>query len=158
MGEPASSAPPLWPLALYAAAVAAVIAGMVAVSWLLGERRGDRAAGEPFESGMVPTGSARLRLYVGFYLVAVCFVIFDLETAFLVVWAVCARRAGWCGYLEILIFVGVLLAAWAYLWRDGALDWGPIRRGPDTPGMGPLPPGKAPRLQSGGVSRQRELF
>ena len=64
----------------------------------------------------------RLRLSVNFYLVAVFFVIFDLEVAFLFAWALCVRQAGWTGYLDSLIFIGILMAALAYLWREGALD------------------------------------
>jgi NADH-quinone oxidoreductase subunit A len=60
---------------------------------------------------------------VRFYLVAVLFVIFDLEAVFIFAWAVAARQAGWAGYIEILVFIGVLAAALAYLWRVGALDW-----------------------------------
>lgn len=123
MGEPGGELPVLWPLALYCAAVVLVVAGMVAVSWLLGQRHWDRKTGAPYESGIVSTGSARLRLSVRFYLIAMFFVIFDLESAFIFAWAVCARQAGWTGYAEIAVFIGVLLAALVYLWRDGALDW-----------------------------------
>ena len=101
---------------------------MIVLSWLLGQRHHDRATGEPYESGILPTGSARLRLSVNFYLVAVFFVIFDLESAFLFAWALCVRQAGWTGYLDILIFIGILMAALAYLWREGALDWGTGQR------------------------------
>jgi NADH-quinone oxidoreductase subunit A len=69
-----------------------------------------------------------LRLSVNFYLVAVFFVIFDLESVFIFAWAICVREAGWAGYVEIVVFVGILLAALAYLWREGALDWGPDQR------------------------------
>lgn len=115
--------PVLWPWAVYSAAVVALVGGMVFVSYVLGERHGGKSRGEPYESGIVSTGSARLRISVKFYLVAMFFVIFDLESAFIFAWAVCVRQAGWAGYVEILIFIAVLAAALAYLWREGALDW-----------------------------------
>jgi NADH-quinone oxidoreductase subunit A len=74
------------------------------------------------------TGSARARHPIQFYLVAMFFVIFDLEAVFLLAWAVAAEEVGWLGYFEILVFVGILVAAWAYLWRIGALDWGTSKR------------------------------
>ena len=115
----------LWPAAVYFAAVLLVVIGMLLISYVLGQRHSEPATREPYESGIVSTGSARLRISVKFYLVAMFFVVFDLESAFIVAWAVCFRRAGWAGYVEILVFIAFLVAAWAYLWRDGALDWAP---------------------------------
>jgi len=120
--------PPLWPLAVYFGATLALVAAMLVVSWALGQRHNDRATGAPYESGILVTGSARLRVSVKFYLIAVFFVIFDLEAAFVLAWAIAFREAGWAGYAEMVIFVAVLLAALAYLWRRGALDWGPGSR------------------------------
>jgi NADH-quinone oxidoreductase subunit A len=114
---------PFWPLVLYVAIVLVIVAGMVVLSYLLGQRHHERATGEPYESGMIPTGSARLRLNARFYLVAMFFVVFDLEAAFILAWAVALRPAGWTGYIDMLVFVGVLFAALVYLWRLGALDW-----------------------------------
>ena len=113
----------LWPLTLFIALVLGTIAGLLAISYVLGERHSEPGTGEPFESGIVHVGSGRARFPVRFYLVGVLFVIFDLEAAFIFAWAVAAREAGWAGYIEILIFIGILLAALAYLWRVGALDW-----------------------------------
>jgi NADH-quinone oxidoreductase subunit A len=115
----------LWPLLLYAALVLVVAAAMLLISHLLGERRDRGATAEPYESGILPTGSARLRFGVKFYLVALFFVIFDLEAAFLLAWAIAFRELGWAGYVEALVFIAVLLVALVYLWRAGALDWGP---------------------------------
>jgi NADH-quinone oxidoreductase subunit A len=115
----------IWPLVVFFFGVLTVVAGMLVVSYLLGERHEDRATGFPFESGITTTGSARLRISAKYYLVAMFFVIFDLEAAFIIAWAVSAREAGWLGYIEIVVFIAVLLAALAYLWRTGALDWGP---------------------------------
>ena len=118
----------LWPLALYFAAVVLVVAGMLGLSYLLGQRHHERATGEPYESGIVSTGSARLRFSAKFYLIAMLFVIFDLESVFIFAWAVTFRELGWPGYLGALIFIAVLVAALIYEWRVGALDWGAARK------------------------------
>jgi len=97
---------------------------MILLSALLGQRHRSRATGEPYESGIVSAGSARLRFSAKFYLIAMFFVIFDLEVAFIVAWAVAARELGWAGYIEAFIFIFVLGMALVYLWRRGALDWG----------------------------------
>ncbi len=114
----------LWPLAVYFAAVVGLVAAMIGISWVLGERHSERATGEPYESGIVSEGSARVRFPVKFYLVAMLFVVFDLEAVFLFAWAVAARDLGWSGYIEAMIFLAVLAAALVYLLRSGALDWG----------------------------------
>jgi NADH-quinone oxidoreductase subunit A len=121
---------PVWPLALYFAVVVVLVGGMLGLSFVLGERHKERATGEPYESGILPTGSARTRLSVKFYLVALFFLIFDLEAAFLYAWAVALRDVGWTGYIEVLVFLGLLLVALIYLWRVGALDWQAVRRKP----------------------------
>jgi NADH-quinone oxidoreductase subunit A len=115
---------PLWPLAVYFAAIVLIIAAMIGLSYVLGQRHRERATSEPYESGIAATGTARVRFDIKFYLIAVFFLIFDLEAAFLYAWAVAVRETGWSGYVEVLIFTGVLAAALAYLWRLGALDWG----------------------------------
>ena len=111
-----------WPLIVYAALVVLVTATMLA-SYVLGQRHREPATGGPYESGIVSEGSARVRLSARFYLVAVFFVVFDLEAVFLFGWAVAAREVGWAGYWEVLVFIGVLMAALTYLWGVGALDW-----------------------------------
>ncbi len=113
----------LWPMAIYFAAVLFIVASMLVVSYLLGQRHHEHATGTPYESGIVSQGSARVRLSVQYYLVAMFFVIFDLEAVFLFAWAVVGREMGWAGYVEIVVFIVVLLAALVYLWRLGALDW-----------------------------------
>lgn len=97
---------------------------MVFVSYFLGGRKQTPAKNEPFESGIVSVGSAQIRFPSHFYLIAMFFVIFDLEAVFLFAWAVAFREAGWTGYIEAMVFIIVLLAALAYLWAVGALDWG----------------------------------
>lgn len=115
----------LWPLLVYAGAVAVLILVMLCLSYLLGQRHNDRTTGEPFESGVIPVGSARLRLSAKFYLVAIFFVIFDLEVVFIFAWGIAVQDAGWPGYVGAMTFIGILTAALIYEWRLGALDWGP---------------------------------
>jgi NADH-quinone oxidoreductase subunit A len=113
-----------WPFMVYLGLVAALVAAMIIISHILGERHVERATNEPFESGIVSTGPARLRLSIKFYLVALFFVIFDVESIFIFAWAIAFQDVGWVAYFEVLFFIGVLVAAWVYLWRQGALDWG----------------------------------
>jgi len=110
------------PLVVYFVLVVCVTATMLA-SYVLGQRHRDLGAGTPYESGIVSEGSARVRFSARFYLIAMFFVVFDLEAVFLFAWAVAAREAGWEGYWEAVIFIGVLLAALIYLWGVDALDW-----------------------------------
>ena len=118
----------LWALGIYFVIVLAIVGAMLVASYLLGQQHCERATGSPYESGIVSTGSAHVRLSAKFYLIAMFFVIFDLEAAFLFAWAIAGRELGWQGYWEVLIFTGVLLAALLYLWRLDALDWGAVRR------------------------------
>lgn len=121
--DPTVNAPVLWPLIVYFIAVLLLVGAMMLISYVMGERHNEKETGEPYESGITTTGSARIRLSAQFYLIAMFFVIFDLESAFVVAWAIAARQLGWAGYAEILVFIGFLLAALIYLWRLGALDW-----------------------------------
>ncbi len=118
----------LWPLAVYFVAVIVIAASMLGFSYLLGQRHHDQATGEPYESGIVSTGSARMRFDAKFYLNAMFFVVFDLESVFIVAWAVALHSAGWGGYIVMSIFIGVILVTLIYLWRAGALDWSPLGR------------------------------
>jgi len=110
------------PLIVYSALVVFVTAAMLA-SYVLGQRHWEQATSTPYESGIVSEGSTHVRFSARFYLVAMFFVVFDLEAVFLFAWAVAAREAGWAGYWEVVIFIGVLVAALIYLWGVGALDW-----------------------------------
>lgn len=115
----------LWPIVAYFIVVIVIAVGMIVLSHLLGQRHSEHATGSPYEAGIVSEGSAQARFSIRFYLVAMFFVVFDLEAVFIISWAVVAREAGWAGYLEILFFIVVLVATLVYLWRLGALDWGP---------------------------------
>jgi NADH-quinone oxidoreductase subunit A len=114
----------LWPIVVYFIIVLILVGAMLGLSYVLGQRHNDPATGEPYESGIVSEGSAHVRLSVKFYLLAMFFVIFDLEAVFIFSWAVAGRDLGWPGYWEVLIFTSLLLITLAYLWRLGALDWG----------------------------------
>jgi NADH-quinone oxidoreductase subunit A len=115
--------PALWPFALYFLFVLILTGGMLGVSYVLGERHKGRSTDQQYESGIPATGSAHIRFDVKFYLNAMFFVVFDLESMFVITWAISLREAGWPGYFEMLIFIGVLAVALVYLWRLGALDW-----------------------------------
>lgn len=123
-----TSSPDFWALAIFVVGVVGMCAFMLGVPVWLGGRDWGRAKNEPFESGVVPQGSARLRLSAKFYLVAMFFVIFDVEALFLYAWAVSAREVGWAGLVEVTLFILFLLAGLVYLWRLGALDWAPDAR------------------------------
>lgn len=107
-------------LGLYALAALLGLLAMVGISAVVGERSPHPDV--PYESGVLPTGGTDLPFTPGFYVVAMMFVIFDMEAAFLITWAVSAREAGWLGFLEMLLFAGVLLVTLGWLWRVGALD------------------------------------
>ncbi|HKC71061.1 MAG TPA: NADH-quinone oxidoreductase subunit A [Terriglobales bacterium] len=115
----------LWALGVYFLALLLVIGVILLISWLLGPRHREPATGSPFEGGILSTGSARVRLSARFYLVAMFFVVFDLEAVFIYSWAVAVQELGWPGYWEIVIFIGVLAVALVYLWKLGALEWNP---------------------------------
>jgi NADH-quinone oxidoreductase subunit A len=118
----------VWPAVLYAALVLVIVAAIIVVSALLGERSRGQGRDTPYESGIKPAGPLPKRLSVEFYQVALFFVIFDLEAVFIFAWAVNARRLGWSGYLEIVVFVTLLFAGLVYLWKTGGLDWGAAGR------------------------------
>lgn len=120
--------PETWSLLIYVGAVFAICGLMLGLSWVLGGRDWGRAKHEPFESGVVGAGSTRIRMSAKFYLVAMFFVIFDLEAVFLYAWAVSVRESGWAGFIEAFIFIFILTASLVYLWRIGALEWAPESR------------------------------
>ena len=114
----------IWPLVVYFVAIIALVLTMLVLSWLLGQQRANSATNEPFESGVVSVGDAQGRISVEFYLIAIFFVIFDLETVFIFAWAIAFFELGWRGYFAIVVFIAVLVIALIYEWRTGALDWG----------------------------------
>ncbi len=117
-----------WSVGVFVFGVVFICVFMLFIPRLLGGRDWGRAKNEPFESGVVPFGSPRLRLSAKFYLVAMFFVIFDVEALFLYAWSVSVRESGWAGFIEVTIFIAILLAGLVYIWRMGALDWAPADR------------------------------
>jgi NADH-quinone oxidoreductase subunit A len=125
MTEPNSIAPPEWPFLVYGGFVFLLLTLILTLSYFLGQRHSERATGQPYESGILETGSARLRFSAQFYLMAMMFVIFDIEVVFIVLWAVAFNELGWAGYIAISVFIGLLIAVLIYEWSIGALDFGP---------------------------------
>jgi NADH-quinone oxidoreductase subunit A len=114
-----------WPFMVYAGIAIVLAAVMIGLSYILGERHKEKKTDEPFESGIPPTGNARLRFSSHFYLIAMFFVIFDLDAAFIVAYAVSFRHLGLEGYLGLAIFIAILMVVLIYELSIGALDYGP---------------------------------
>ena len=112
-----------WPLLVYFVFVVVLVAAVLAVSYLLGQRHSEPATGEPYEGGITSEGSAHVRFSMRYYMVAMFFVVFDLEAVFVYAWAGAAREVGWPGYAGVALFIATLAAALLYVWRVGALDW-----------------------------------
>jgi NADH-quinone oxidoreductase subunit A len=125
--------------ASYLLLVIALVGFLLGITHILGERHRQPGTGFPYESGVLPTGTARVPFPADFYLVAMFFVIFDASSVFLLAWAVAARELGWAGYAAMLAFLLETLAALAYLWKSGAFDWG-RRRGEEHLKRHALPP------------------
>ena len=100
----------------------------VVLSRLLGPRKPTPEKSAPYECGMPPVGDAHERMSVKFYLVAMIFLLFDIEVAFLYPWAMALRDLGWGGFVQVVLFMALLLAGYIYVWRKGALDWGNEKR------------------------------
>jgi NADH-quinone oxidoreductase subunit A len=96
----------------------------VLLSHVLGPRKPTPEKLAPYECGMPPVGDARERQSVKFYLVAMIFLLFDIEVAFLYPWAMALRDLGWPGFVQVVLFITLLLFGYIYVWRKGALDWG----------------------------------
>jgi NADH-quinone oxidoreductase subunit A len=109
-----------------------LVATMLGLSWLLGQRRANEATNMPFESGVISVGSSQIQLSVEFYLVAIFFVIFDMETVFIFAWAVAFFELGWKGLASATVFIVILAVALVYELTNGTLEWGvKTRSGPD---------------------------
>jgi NADH-quinone oxidoreductase subunit A len=112
-----------FPVLLQALVAMGLAAGLLTVSYLLGKRVRNRVKDMPYESGITPTGDARHRFSVKFYLVAMLFILFDIEVIFLYPWVVIYRELKMFAFVEMLIFVGLVLCGFFYIWKKGALDW-----------------------------------
>jgi NADH-quinone oxidoreductase subunit A len=97
--------------------------GSIVLSRLLGPHNPTPEKSAPYECGMPPVGNARERQSVRFYLIAMIFLLFDIEVAFLYPWALALRSLGWSGYMQVVLFTAVLVAGYLYVWKKGALDW-----------------------------------
>ena len=117
-----------WPFIVFALIVISLIGVMIGLAYILGERHQEKNTDEPYESGIPPTGDARLRFSSGFYIIAMFFVIFDLDAAFIMLWAVSFRELGLSGYIGIVIFIALLIVLLVYELSIGALDFGPDGR------------------------------
>ena len=122
---------PYLPLLIHILFAVAIASGMVILSALLGKRRPTRAKMSPYECGMQPTGDARQRFTVKFYLVAMLFILFDVEAVFLYPWAVIYRELSnvktygtkFFGFTEMVVYIGIVLVGFFYIWKKGVLDW-----------------------------------
>ena len=112
-----------FPVLVQAVIAMALAAGLLTVSYLLGKRVRNRVKDMPYESGIVPTGDARQRFSVKFYLVGMLFILFDIEAIFLYPWVVVYRELKLAGFVEMLVFVILILSGFFYIWKKGALDW-----------------------------------
>jgi NADH-quinone oxidoreductase subunit A len=115
--------PGLLSLGLYTAMVLALTGVLLFLCRWLGEKRGTPEKRRPYECGIIPTGSAQFPYPVPFYLVAIFFLIFDVEAAFIFAWAVAFEGLGWTGWLQIVFFITILLFGLFYVWGKGGLDW-----------------------------------
>ena len=115
-----------FPVLVQAIVAMALAAGLLSASYLLGKRVRNRVKDMPYESGIVPTGDARQRFSVKFYLVAMLFILFDIEAIFLYPWVVVYRELRMFGFVEMLVFVILILSGFFYIWKKGALDWSSI--------------------------------
>src|SRR5918911_236047 len=112
-----------FPVLLQIAIAMLVAAGMLGASYILGKRVRNKVKDMPYECGITPVGDARERFSVKFYLVGMLFILFDIEAIFLYPWAVVYRDLKMCGFIEMAIFVVLILSGFFYSWRKGALDW-----------------------------------
>jgi NADH-quinone oxidoreductase subunit A len=114
---------PYFPLLILFALAGVVVLTLLFVAQMVGPKSLNPAKAEPFESGNPPKGDARIRFSVRFYLIAMLFLIFDIEVVFLYPWAILFRRLGWFGLVEMAIFLAILVIGFIYVWKKGALEW-----------------------------------
>jgi len=120
-----------FPVLLQVVIALAVATLMLGLSYLLGKKVRDRVKDLPYESGIVPTGDARQRFSVKFYLVGMLFIVFDIEAIFLYPWAVVYRELKMFAFVEMLVFIILILCGFFFIWKKGALDWSYSQVRPD---------------------------
>jgi NADH-quinone oxidoreductase subunit A len=113
----------LWQLIIYFTAIIAITVTLLSCAYLFGQKHQAKTVDEPFESGIVSAGDAQLRFSVQFYLIAIFFVIFDMESVFLFAWSIAFQETGESGFFAACIFTIILIAALFYLWANDAFDW-----------------------------------
>jgi len=116
------------PFLIHMVIAGAIAGGIVTLSWLIGQRKPTKAKMSPYECGMEPVGDTRGRFSVKFYLVAMLFILFDVEAVFIYPWAVILRDLKMFGFWEMVVYIGIFLVAFFYVWKKGILDWGEIAK------------------------------
>ena len=111
------------PLLMHFAAVCLLAAGIVLLSFLIGQHKANKSKMSPYECGMEPVGDIRQRFSVKFYLVAMLFILFDVEAVFLYPWAILIRDLKMFGFWEMMTYVAIILVGFIYVWKKGVLDW-----------------------------------
>jgi len=111
------------PIAILFVVSAALAVALILIGTLFGPRRSNPRKSQPYESGVVPFGQAQRRFPVHFYLIAVLFILFDVEIIFLFPWAVMFKALGLFGLIEMVIFIAILVVGYVYIWKKGALEW-----------------------------------
>lgn len=119
--------PQLFPFIVYTLLTVVIVAGLLLAAAFLGSGGRNPNKSLPYESGIVPTGSARIATNVPFYLIAIFFIVFDVETAFIFTWAASWKELGFAGLLHISFFIVALLGGLGWIWLKGGLEWGPSR-------------------------------
>ena len=119
--------PGLFGLVLFAAVVMLAVGAVMVIAAVLGEKKPGTDKLRPYESGIIPFGSARFKYPLPFFLVAIFFLIFDVEGSFIFSWAVAGRSLGWGGWFQMTFFILVLFLGLIYIWRKGGLSWGSKR-------------------------------
>ncbi|MCK9376548.1 MAG: NADH-quinone oxidoreductase subunit A [Syntrophobacterales bacterium] len=111
------------PVLLFMVIAVGLVGMIVLLSEILGKKKHFPAKDIPYECGMDPIGDARSRYSVRFYVIAMFFIVFDIEAIFLYPWAVIFKSLGWFGFVEMLVFIGILVVGLVYVWGKGALEW-----------------------------------
>ena len=119
-------------LSLYAGMAVVLIGVLLFLTWWLGEKKPGKEKLRPYECGIIPAGSARIPYPVPFYLVAIFFLVFDVEAVFIFAWAIAFHELGWTGWLQISFFIVILLLSLLYVWKKGGLDWKQTASRPST--------------------------
>lgn len=112
-----------WPIAILVGISSFIAIASIVLGNVIGPKRPSSRKAEPYESGMTPIGAGTRRMPVRYYMIAVLFILFDIEVVFFFPWAVVFRQLGWFGLIEMLVFIAILLVGYVYAWKKGALEW-----------------------------------